>query len=294
LSNDLPPLKALRVFDACMRLGNFTRAGKELNVSQPAISHQIQQLEADLGIALFDRRGAQVVPTVEGQNYHRTISAALADIARATLATRRISAQPGLSLATYPGIAMFWLMPRLAKVREKEPALRARVTTAERDQDMRISDVDCAILFGDGNWPGYEAQLLIPEAVVPVASPALAKKLANKSRSELLKRGPLIHLEDSDHRWFTWRDWRDARSPKCSDIDAGVLVTNHGIAINQTLAGHGVSLGWLGVIDDMIANGLLAPLDEEPLRSARGYYLVSAPGFLLSRVGQLLMTMLVD
>ncbi len=294
MSADLPPLKALRVFDACMRLGNFTRAGRELNVGQPAISHQIQALEQDLGVALFERRGAQTVPTAEAQNYHRAISAALGEIARATIATRRVARRPGLSLATYPGIAMFWLMPQLAKLREAEPELRVRITTAERDQDISAEDADCAILFGDGHWPGRESRLLMPEAVVPVASPALAKRLKGVSRDALLQQGPLIHLEDADHRWFTWRDWRDQRSPETREIDPGVQVTNHGIAINQTLMGQGVSLGWKGVIDEMVENRLLVALDDTPLRSKRGYYLVSASGYLTSRIGQLVHTTLTD
>jgi len=292
MSADLPPLKALRVFDACMRLGSFTRAGRELNVGQPAISHQIQALEQDLGMALFERRGAQTVPTAEAQNYHRAISIALGEITRATVAMRRVARRPGLNLATYPGIAMFWLMPKLAKLREAEPDLHVRITTAERDQDISVEDVDCAILFGDGSWPGRESRLLISEAVVPVASSALAKRLKGASRDDLLRHGPLIHLEDVGHRWFTWRDWRDERSPETREIDAGVQVTNHGIAIHQTLMGQGVSLGWEGVIDEMVRNRLLVVLDGPPLRSARGYYLVAAPGFLNSRIGELAQAML--
>src|SRR5262245_13116923 len=119
--HDLPPLKSLRAFEACIRLGSFTRAAKELNVGQPAISHQIQALEQDLGTRLFERRGAQTVPTAEALNYHRSISSALSEMARATVTIRRNSRQPGLTLATYPGIAMFWLMPKLSGLREAEP-----------------------------------------------------------------------------------------------------------------------------------------------------------------------------
>jgi len=118
--------------------------------------------------------------------------------------------------------------------------------------------------------------------------------LKGVSRDALLQHGPLIHLEDADHRWFTWRDWRDQRSPETREIDSGVQVTNHGIAINQTLMGQGISLGWKGVIDEMVENRLLVALDDKPLCSKRGYYLVSAPGYLFSRVGQLVLTSLTD
>lgn len=288
MTHDLPPLKALRVFDACMRLGSFTRAAKELNVGQPAISHQIQALEQDLGLLLFDRRGAQTVPTTEAQNYHRSIASALAEMTRATIALRRSAGKPGLTLATYPGIAMFWLMPRLAPLRTADPDLRVRVTTAERDRDVRMEDVDCAILFGDGDWPGYESHLLMRESVIPVAAPSVAERLQGLPADAFLAQGPLIHLEDSDRRWFTWRDWRDQRAPDQPQIDSGVQVTNHGIAIHQTLMGEGISLGWHGVIDDMIRNRLLVAIADDPLRSERGYYLVATAEFLRSRTGRLL------
>src|SRR5262249_43096976 len=147
-----------------------------------------------------------------------------------------------------------------------------RVTTAERDQDMLLEDVDCAILFGDGNWPGYESRLLMREVVVPVAAPPVAARLVGRSRAAILESGPLIHLEDQDQRWFTWPDWRDQRAPETQKIDAGITVTNHGIAIHQTLMGNGIALGWSGVIDEMIESNLLVVLDPEPLSSERGYY----------------------
>lgn len=286
--HDLPPLKALRAFDACIRLGSFTRAAAELNVGQPAISHQIQALEQDLGLALFERRGAQAIPTDLALAYHRSVAAAFEDLARATQRIRRAAGPAGLTLVTYPGIAMFWLMPRLARLRDLAPDLPVRVTTAERDRDMQLEAVDCAILFGDGHWPGFESLALIPEAVVPVASPAVAARMQGWSRREMLERGPLIHLDSADQRWFGWGDWQRARAPEVQRLDPGVQVTNHGIALHQTLMGQGISLGWLGVIDDMIANGLLVALDAAPLTSARGYHLVARPAFLASDIGVLL------
>jgi len=291
---DLPPLKSLRVFEACIRLGNFTRAARELNVGQPAISHQISALERDLGVDLFERRGASTVPTADALIYYSSIADALAGMARASTALRKSRRPPGLALATYPGIAMFWLMPRLSKVRQSHPDLPVRVTTAERDQDIPLEDVDCAILFGEGNWPGYESRRLMREVVVPVAAPAVAARLAGHSREAILEAGPLIHLEDHDQRWFTWRDWRDQRSPQTQKIDVGMTVTNHGIAIHQTLMGHGIALGWSGVTDEMIENNLLVALDPEPLSSERGYYFVASTEFLDTRVGKLVLQTLCE
>ena len=281
-------MKSLRVFEACIRLGNFTKAARELNVGQPAISHQIHALERDLGVALFERRGAQTLPTEAALTYYRSIAGALADMARASTQIRKIKRAPGLSLATYPGIAMFWLMPRLSRLKQIAPELIARVITAERDRDMPLEEIDAAILFGNGNWPGYESQELMREVVVPVAAPAVAARLASHSRAEILQSGPLIHLDDGDDRWFSWKDWRDKRSPRTENINSGIVVTNHGIALHQALMGHGIALGWSGVIDEMIENHVLVPLDPEPLSSERGYYLVATTEFLNSSAGKLL------
>lgn len=283
---DLPPLKALRVFEACVRLGSFTRAAWELNVGQPAISHQIQALEQDIGTALFERRGARTLPTGEALAYHRRIAGALSDMAQATTEMRRNARRTALALATYPGLAMFWLMPKLAVLRQTEPRLSVRVITAERDEDMRIEDADCAILFGDGHWPGLDSCLLVREEVVPVAAPAMAARVGKRSRASLLEQGPLIHLGDQGHRWFTWQDWRDRRAPDAGRIDASIHVTNHAIAIHQSLTGAGITLGWRGVVDDLLANGLLVTLDTEPLRSERGYYLVARHKTMASAVGR--------
>lgn len=275
---DLPPLRALRAFEACIRLGSFTRAARELNVGQPAISHQIQALEADLGAQLFVRSGAHAIPTAQALTYHQAIGGALMEISLASAKLRKSQKAKGLTLATYPGLAMFWLMPRLSKMQQKSGSAPLRVVTAERDHDIDLDEVSCAILFGDGHWPGRESVLLLKEEVIPVASPALAARLA--PGMSYLATGPLIHLEDGDHRWFTWGDWQAARAQDLPQIDTGVHVTNHGIALHQALMGEGIALGWRGVIDDLLTNGLLIALAEEPLASERGYYLVADKTFV--------------
>jgi len=281
----LPPLRAIRAFEACYRLGNFTRAAAELNVGQPAISHQIKLLEEDLGAALFEKRGPASRPTAIADDFYGHVAMSLTSLAEASRRIRRRGTQDLLTIATYPGIATFWVLPRLAAQRAgTDPAdrstLSCRVVTAERDADIDIAEVDAAILFGDGNWPGFESRLLLPERVVPVASPTLARQLKSRNATDLLQIGPLIHLEDPEQRWFTWRDWQKRFAPNTRSIDHSLVVTNHGVAIYQALQGAGVALGWQGVIADLLASGVLVSLHEEVLESPRGYHLVSRPGWL--------------
>lgn len=290
----LPPLRAIRAFEACYRTGSFTRAARELNVGQPAISHQIKLLEADLGVALFDKRGPMTRPTAIGDDYYRSVALALSGLAEASRKIRRRGAREMLTIGTYPGIATFWALPRLAAHQAPGAASSYRVVTAERDADIDLAEVDAAILFGDGDWPGCDSRLLLPERVVPVAAPSLARTLKLVSAAELLKRGPLIHLEDSERRWFAWSDWQAQFAPKAQAIDRSLVVTNHGIAIYQALQGSGVALGWLGVIDDLLASGVLVALRAAPLVSTRGYHLVSRPGWLDEPAGRRLLEMLLN
>lgn len=276
---DLPPLRAVRAFEACYRHGSYTRAAAELNVQQPAISHQIRQLEADLGTTLFSKRGTVMAPTNQAHDYYRSVSTALADIARASARLRRQRQDSGITLATYPGIASFWLLPRLAKLKERSPQTAVRVTTAELDADIPLGEVDCAILFGEGHWPGFESRLVIRERILPVASPGLAADLAGASPKQLLETGPLIHLEDPEARWFTWQDWQARYAPEAWDVDRSIVVTNHGVAIHQALQGHGVALGWTGMIGDLLESAVLRSTHDAPLESPRGYYLLTSPDF---------------
>ena len=279
MTSDLPSLKAVRAFEACYRLGSYTRAAAELNVHQPAISHQIRLLEKDLGVKLFVKRGTAMVPTEPAHDYYRTVSAALGDVERASARLRRANQDDGVTLATYPGIASFWVLPRLATLRKRAPQTAVRVTTAELDAHIPLDQVDCAILFGEGDWPGFESQLLMPEAVLPVAAPKLAHDLAGISATGLLEAGPLIHLEDPEHRWCTWDDWRTRFAPQAGNLDRSIVVTNHGVAIHQALQGNGVALGWDGMIGDLIESEVLSPVHGGLLETTRGYYLMVSPEF---------------
>lgn len=291
---DLPPLKALRAFEACYRLRSFTRAASALNVGQPAISHQIRLLERDLGVVLFKKRGSIIQSTEEADTLYSTISSAFFSIVEASRALRRTGSKKDVRLATYSGIAAYWITPRLARLREQVSDFSVRIVTADLDEDIMLGDVDCAILFGRGKWPGADAELLIPEEVVPIASPSVANELGPITPAELIERGPLIHLEDPRRRWHSWEDWRDYFAKEATEIDRAVTVTNHGLAIHQALTGQGVALAWTGVVTTLIEGGSVVALHDTPLVSDRGYWLVSRHGFLDTDRGKALRLALAD
>jgi LysR family transcriptional regulator, glycine cleavage system transcriptional activator len=259
---DLPPLKALRVFEACYRLRSYTGAGPRLNVGQPAISHQIRQLEADLGVTLFVRKGSAVAATPEADLLYEETAPALTQIAAASRRLRRRAAAREVALATYPGVAAYWASPRLARLREAGAGFCVRMITAERDADIVLDDADCAILFGRGDWPGCDRVALVPERVAPIAAPRLAARLTGVTPARVLAEGPLIHLDDPERHWFDWKDWHDRFAPEVEDLNRAAVVTNHGLAIHQALQGHGVTLGWTGIIVDLLHGGRLSAARE--------------------------------
>ncbi|MGO1118326.1 LysR substrate-binding domain-containing protein [Rhodovibrionaceae bacterium A322] len=283
---DLPPLRAVRAFEVCYRLRSYTQAAARLNVGQPAISHQIRMLEKDLGCQLFVKKGSSIRATAEADAFYETIAPALNAISAVSQRLRRSSEENNLTLATYPGLAAYWVLPRLNQLRQSSKALDVRVLTAERDEDLELSQVDCCVTFGLQGRPGWESLPLFKEEVLPMTSPQLARDLAGWSPERLISEGPLIHLEDPQHRWYDWQDWRDQMAPNAPAVARALSVTNHGVAIHQALLGAGVTLICRDLVADLLSAGALVNLPVPPLCSERGYWFSAPPGFLDQSPGQ--------
>jgi len=284
---DLPPIRAIRVFEACYRMRNFTRAGQSLNVGQPAVSHQVKVLEQDLNARLFERNGPNIVPTPTADRLYAIVSRALGEIAEASRDIRAQAApRDGLMIEAGRGIASSWLAPRIAALREAHPDLPVRVISVADDREIDFTRSDCALLLGKGHWKGRETCLLLKEMVIPMAAPELAARVSGSSPETLLTDGPLIHLEDPEGRWFVWEDWRKTYAPVVTRMDRTVTVSNYGLAIHQAVRGDGVVLAWSALMGELAETGALVPVQDKSLVSERGYWLVAKPGFLNSEVGK--------
>ena len=291
--HDLPPLRALRAFEACYRYHSFTKAASSLNVGQPAISHQIRALEADLGKRLFQKNGASIEPTAEARVFYNTISPALQAIASSARNLRNQGDYQGVQIGSYPGLATYWLSPRLSKLSKEHPQAAIRLITAELDRDLALDGLDCAILFGEGVWEGCESVALIPEEVIAICSPALFDTWCNTNAKTLIEKAPLIDLIDQEDRWVNWRQWKDFQGIGHIEHVPTLSVYNHAISLHQAMTGHGICLAWRGVVADMLDQNLLKALPLPTLLSSRGYHLVARPGFLDSAHGKLLRSYLV-
>ena len=167
----LPSLNGLRAFEAAARHLSFTRAAAELNVTQTAISHLIRRLEEQLGIPLFVRRNRALALTREAQAYLPAVSSAFEDLRRATARLRRPERDGLLTVSTTASLAAKWLVTRVAAFQDANPGIEVRITTSAHLVDFEREEVDMAVRYGRGNWPGLRTDWLMAEDMFPVCSP---------------------------------------------------------------------------------------------------------------------------
>ena len=171
----LPPLNALRAFEAAGRLRSMRQAAQELHVTPAAVSRQVRLLEDFLAVSLFTRSHRAVKLTAAGDRYLKEVAKSLAGIRNAT---RHAIAGRGLrplKIRSYTTFALRWLIPRLSSFHQAHPKIDVQLTTS-LDFDFEKEDLDAAIRLGDGNWPGLQAERLVPHELVPVCSPRLLRR----------------------------------------------------------------------------------------------------------------------
>jgi len=276
------PLHSLQLFASAVRHCNFTQVAQEFGTTQPAVSQRIATLEKHLNTPLFTRARRGVAVTPAGAALYDGVRDHLAAIQAAVERVRTRQLRAVLTVATDFAFANFWLMPRLAAFQEREPDLDVRIVTSQNGFDIRGEPVDLAISFGTGQWPGCDAQRILPEVVVPVCSPALLARHAPAAAADVMAL-PLLHLDSSDPaRWMTWHDWSAAQGVPAREAGqaAGQSLTlgNYPLVIQAVMAGRGVALGWRPLVDGLLRDGQLAALPVPELTTARGYYLVAPHG----------------
>ena len=267
-------LQALAVFEAAARLGSFTDAGRELGMSQPAVTRQITALERRLGVSLFVRTANRSRLSEAGRLLREHVTSGF-DAIEAGLEELGELVGPARTfvLAAHPGIAHSWLVPRLDQVNSVLGELDLRLWLFDRDAELADGTFDAAIRVGDGTFPGQDARLLFPEVVVPVASPAVAREhgLTATSSAADVFRAPFIHMDDGDHPWMSWADWLAAFDLTLTRATGRVLFHNYPMVLQRALLGHGIALGWRPLIDPYVDGGALEVVGPE-VRSDRGYY----------------------
>lgn len=265
------PLNAIRVFESTARHLNFNRAAQELHVTPSAVSHQIRALEEFLGVRLFQRLGRKVVLTAEGESYRVSVRTGFEHI---YAATERIAAQRGpraLTVSAAPAFATPWLVPRLVAFQLAHPDIEIRLIAALELVDFSRSDVDVAIRYGMGDWPGLRSHRLFAEALTPVCSPRLRKGAHALKRPNDLRHATLLHALS---RLGQWRIWLNVAGVTGVQAERGPKFHSTPMALEAAIAGQGVAIADRRLVERYIENGRLVVPFEISFPSDSAYYLV--------------------
>lgn len=270
----LPPLKALRAFEAAGRHLSFTRAANELHVTQAAVSHQIKALETWLDIPLFKRLNRALLLTEAGQHYLLSVRKALEILADATQQIVAAGGGAPLTISVMPSFGAKWLVSRLPRFGRLHPDIDLRFSADDSLVDFTRDDVDIAIRYGRGVWPGLDAALLMRQDVFPVCSPRLVKEGPHPLRApEDLRHHVLLHERPAS---YDWRTWLLAAGVEGVDPIRGPSYSHAHVLLQATIDGQGVALGATPLVDDDLEAGRLVKPFALTLPGDWAYYVVCA------------------
>lgn len=276
MSRRIPSLKALSCFEQTARFGSASRAAEELYLTQSAVSRQIQGLEDWLGCKLFARQKQRLVLTSEGESYLQAIRPALDQLETATLTFLSGGAEGGvLTIAAPPTFGSRCLIPLLPDFRGRHPDIVINFISRIGIPDFDREQIDIAVLFGDGNWPGLDAHLLHGEEMVPICSPKLIENLDYSPKPNNLRDYSLLHIAT---RPRGWSDWLAASDLTDIDGENGPKFEHFTMAMQAAIAGLGVALLPTFAIEDELANGRIVAPFGPPRASPFHYYATSPVG----------------
>lgn len=266
----LPPLNTLRAFDAAVRHGSLTRAAEALHVTHGAVSKQIAALEAWLGAPVFERTARGLIPTEAGAVLAPVVAQAFDALADGIRRVRRGAGPSTLTISVLPSFAAHWLIHRLPRFLDRHPGIDVRFFTTRRLVDLNREDVDIAIRYGRGDWPGVHAERFLAETLTPVYAPSFLDRHPGREPIDLL--GYVIHSHHNDQD--NWRRWREAAGLPAEEIAAVANYDDTAVAMQAVLGGQGMMLGRSALIGENLASGRLMRLSEIEVPSLEANYLV--------------------
>lgn len=267
----LPPMQALRAFEAAARERSLTRAAEALSVTHGAISHQIKSLESDLGVRLVERHGRGIRLTDDGERFASRVRAAFAEL---TTGVHEITARANprlLRVSVVPSFAARWLLPRIRDFLAAHPDVDLDVRSNMANVDFQRDDSDVAIRYGHGDWPGVAAEHLLDDWFFPVCSPKIANGRI-PSRPEDLARYTLLRSDDEP-----WKPWFDAAGLDWPEPARGPIFSDLSHGLQAAIEGHGVALARSSLLAHDVRNGILVRPFDIVAAAPRKFWLVYPP-----------------
>jgi LysR family glycine cleavage system transcriptional activator len=273
----LPPLNALRAFEAAARLGSFKSAADELNVTPAAISHQVKSLEDVLGLELFLRLPRGLMLTEAGRAYLPNLTRGFDRLAQASDALQGGELAGLLTVSALPSFAHCWLVPRLADFRQRFPQIDFRLDANPEMSNFGRDQVDVGIRYGRGNYKGMREIRFLTEELFPVASPALLSGPFPIRQWEDLSHHTLLddYTALPDEYWITWHPWLQSQGLSIEGITKGsVSFNNSAMMVEAAIAGMGVMIGRSALVAHHLRDGRLVSLFDCRRPADFSYYVV--------------------
>lgn len=267
-NNRLPPLQTLQTFSVVAETGSFTVAAAELNLSQSAISRQVQQLEHYFGCSLFERHTRKVALTAQGMALLPVVKGLMASLRSSFEATRR-QAQ-SLTVRMPPTFARRWFLPRLPDLHRKHPDLNINIDTAWFVRPtFSVGDIDMLITYGNGSWPGMDILKILHEQLTPMCAPSLLPALGDPPDIANLANCVLLH---SNARHSDWTLWLQAEGAYALQAARNQVFDVQDFTITAAASGYGITMGDMSLAVQELANGELVRPFGRVIDSGYGYY----------------------
>ncbi|WP_286232784.1 transcriptional regulator GcvA [Thalassotalea sediminis] len=270
MATRIPPLNALKAFEASARQLSFTRAAEELFVTQAAISHQIKSLEEHLGLKLFMRKNRALLLTEEGQAYYQDIKDVFRSLQDATERLLARGAKGAITVSLQPSFAIQWLVPRLHTFNVLNNDIDVRIKAVDQTDHLLTEDVDVAIYYGRGRWPGVHADKLHTEYLVPVCSPLLLDGPKPLKSTQDLTNHTLLH--DTSRR--DWKRWFKDAGIKATNVNHGPIFSHSAMVVQAAVHGQGIALAQRILAQPELDAGRLVMPVEHSLISKNAFYIV--------------------
>jgi LysR family glycine cleavage system transcriptional activator len=272
----LAPLDLVRGFVAVGRRMSITLAAQDLCLTQSAVSRQVQALEEQLGVKLLVRGHRSIAFTTEGERLFRSADGAVQQLQDVMGEIRTKGKTRPVTLTASIGITGLWLLPRLSRFQKQHPGVDVRVAANNKLSDLRNDGIDLAIRYTSPSLAPEGSIRLFGESIAPVAHPALG--LASLRSAQKLSKLNLLEFDDPRYPWLRWRDWLGAMGLGDARPQGALHFNQYDLVIQAALAGQGVALGRLELIQPLLDEGRLV-LVEPPRRKAEtthAYWLIQA------------------
>ncbi len=266
----IPSTQALRALESFARHGTVWQAAEELNLTRSAVSHQLRMLERDLDFEMLNRIGTRVELTSQGRAYANDIRQALLAISGSAARNTGRGTAGNLNVSCAPGFAAGWLCNKIGRFTSAYPDVALSIVTPRRLGEVNNPDVDLFITFGDGEFPGMQAEHVLDVVATPVCSPTMVNRLGGMPEPADVLRLGLLHLSDNND----WATWFAATGLDPHLAATGVVFSDMHLVYSAALGGQGIAMGDMVLSEDAMNNGQLLRPFEQTVRLARAYYMV--------------------